>query len=374
MENQLLAMLQYAAAVQNPLRLLVRAVDGSETTHEINSAFAIVGRGDDCDVVIPDQTVSYRHLYLQAIGSQVACIDLFSTGGVRASGPKFHGWLTSQNTLQIGSARIQLLDEAWIADETLKAPLEFRPRDEQRPEYGLLPMVDLELLNTAQHGKKWPINRVITLVGRDERCRITVMDDRLSRVQCSLLLLPSGLWAIDMLGKGGIQINGQECRCALLAAGAELSFGPYRVRAHYPQIEARQLQGNMTAQTPEADFLTRSNRILKVEFYHDTVIILPTAESQNFLYQDLHIEASRITDIISQRGYRHVVVDFSQTAMAGHLLLEVLMSICRSTPGRTVLCGADENVFNALQMSPLNRRYQHYQNRHEALQAVYLPL
>jgi anti-anti-sigma regulatory factor len=275
--------------------------------------------------------------------------------------------------MRIGTTDIELLPDHWVYDETLKPPLEFRPRDEQRPEYGPLPMVELELLNTQFQGKKWPINRVITLVGRDERCRITVMDDRISRVQCGLLLLPSGLWVIDLMGKGGIELNGQVCRCALLAAGAELSLGPYRLMAHYPQVAPAAMLAQPFSQGNANDFLTRPNRIFQTEFYHDTLIILPIGDSQTFFYQDIHVEASRIIDLLTQRGFNHVVIDFSRVEQTGHIALEALMSICRAAPGRSALCSANVETYATLQASALSRLFDHYATRHDALQAVYLP-
>lgn len=373
MDDQVLAILGYAAAVPSPLRFRLRFGDGKVEEREILSPYTIIGRGEGSDIRLSEPTVSYRHAYLQAIGSRIACIDLLSVTGIVWGGPPFHGWVSPRHTLRIGTTEIQLLDEHWVCDETLKPPLEFRPRDEQRPEYGLLPVVELELLNTQYQGKKWPINRVITLVGRDDRCRITVLDDRLSRVQCSLLLLPSGLWVIDLMGKGGIELNGQPCRCGLLSAGAELSIGPYKLTAHYPQIAANPMMPQPFSQGNGSEFLTRPNRIFQVDFYHDTLIVVPLGDAQSFFYQDIHIEASRIVDLISQRGFNHVVIDFGRVEQIGYLVLEGLMSICRAAPGKAALCNANEVTFSTLRGSHLGRLFDHYNSLQDALQAVYLP-
>jgi pSer/pThr/pTyr-binding forkhead associated (FHA) protein len=372
MDDQGQGLLTYAAAVPAPLTFLLRAGNGEETIHEVASSYAIIGRGEGCDIRLEEPTVSYRHAYVQAIGSCVACIDLMSATGIEWSGPPFSGWLTPQHTMLVGTTTIELQGEAWTWDDGLKPPLEFRPRDEQRPEYGVLPNVELELLNTPHKGTKWPINRVITLVGRDERCRITIVDERISRVQCALLLLPSGLWVIDLLGKGGIQVGGQTCRCALLTIGMEMTIGQYQLVAHYPQIAANQMQAHPFSQGDGADFLVRPNKIFQAEFYHDTLIIVPIGDSESFFFQDIHIEASRICDLITQRGFNHVVIDFSRLSRIGHLYIEGLMAICRTSPGRAALCGANSTTYETLQIMPLGRLYHHYATRQEALQAVYL--
>lgn len=367
MDDHILGMLGYAAAVQTPLRLKVRAAGQPEEQVDIPAPLAIIGRGTGCQIQIPQQ-VSYRHCYLQAIGTRVACIDLHSATGIQVDGPEFTGWLSAEHTLKIGDWTIRLADAHWNADSSLKSPLDFRPRDEHRNEYGSLPKVELELLNTSFKGQKWPINRIITLLGRDERCRITVLDERLSRVHCSFLLLPSGLWAIDLLGKGGIRINEQPFRCALISEGSELAIGPYKLTARYPQLPSSATT-NYTGSG--SDFLTRQNKIFAVEFYHDTVIIVPQGGSQSFFYNEIHIEASRVMDVIAFHGFKHVVVDFSRSETIGHNLLESLNLFCRAVSGKSALCSANAKTYSTLKSSSLMKLFDHYATRQDALQAVY---
>jgi len=372
MDDPVKAMLAYAAAVPGPLTLRVSPAQGEPTEAEINSPFVMIGRGPGNDLRLEEQTVSFRHAYLQAIGPRVACIDLLSVAGIKSRGAPFSGWMTPDDVLQIGTNEIQLVGSQWAeSDPTLKPPLEFRPRDEQRPEYGPLPTVELELLNTQHRGMKWPINRVITLVGRDDRCRITVADDRLSRVQCSLLLLPVGLWVIDLLGNGGIQLNGESCPCGLLSAGVELVIGPYKLTAHYPELQSA-MSANQSPSNRQAEFLTRPNKIFQTEFYHDTLIVLPLGDSRMYFYQDVHIEANRVVDLITQHGFKHVVVDFSRVDQINHLIVEGLMNICRSISGVSVLCQANVAIYDNPQMSLMCRLYHHYNSRQDALHAIYL--
>jgi hypothetical protein len=373
MDAHYLAMLQYSAGVPIPLRISVRAPDGTSRQVEVAAPFALVGRGEGCDVRIPESTASFRHVYLQAIGHRVACIDLQSVTGIQFRGPDCHGWLSSEHVFEVGGWSLNLTDSLWTADETLKPPLDFRPRDEHRAEYGTLPIVDLELLNTSKKGERWPVNRIITLLGRDERCRITIKDERLSRAHCSLLLLPSGLWVIDLLGKGGIQVDGQPCRCMLLSEGHELKVGPYLLGARYPQMHSgAESAAGRTAGTG-ADFLTRHNRIFTVEIYHDTLIVMPLGDSQAFLFKDIQVEASRVMDVIKFHHFRHVVLDFSRAEMAGHILMESLSAFCKAVPGKSALCGANAKTFQILKSNPLLRISDHYATRQDALQAVYLP-
>lgn len=371
MDPQYAKMLQYATATPLPLRFRVATAGQTEEIHTIDSSSAIFGRAEGCQILIPDQTVSQRHAYVQALGQHVAWIDLLSTSGLKHGGPPFAGWLSPDHTMQLGGATVQLLNDGWAVPSDLKGPLDFRPRDEQRAEYGLLPQVNLELLNTNNKGKRWPINRIITLMGRDDRCRITIVDQRIARVQCALLLLPSGLWVVDLFGQGGMKVNGQECPCALLSAGAELAIGPYLLSAHYPQVEVLAASAQAPEQAQVADFLTRPNKLFQTEFYYNTLIVVPVGDSRTFYYQDMHIEASRVIDLIKQYGYQNLVVDFSRCEQIGHMALEILMTMCRSTPGKAALCGAIGETLPVLQKSPIHRLYPHFPGRAEALQRLY---
>lgn len=371
------ALLTYAAGVPGPIRLESVDAAGQTAVHEIATPYALLGRGHECDISIPDAIVSFRHLYLQPIGRRLACLDLFTAGGVTwLAGPPFEGWLVPGHTFQIGSMQFRLIDEYWAGQEPLRPPLEFRPRDEQSIDYGPLATVELELLNTSSQGKRWPINRIITLVGRDDRCRITVADDRISRVHCALLLLPSGLWVIDLLGKGGTQFNGVPARCGLLAAGVELTVGPYRLTAHYlEQAVAAPVPAYQSALVTgiqgEQEFVTRQNRLFYVESFVDTMIVRPQGNGRAFFYQEVHSEASRVSDVIASRKYQHLVVDLAKTESMGKLITDALGQMCRNTQGKAVFCNATPETYAELERCGLAKVWQHYLSLDDAYLAVH---
>lgn len=364
--DQFHAMLRYAAGVSAPLQFHVTRPDGTAEDVTVEAPFAIVGRSEDSHISIPDRRVAFRHVYLQAIGPRVACVSLFGLLGYQWDDGATRSWFTPSRSLNIAGHTIQIKGESWLDDDTLIGPTDFRARDEHLDEYGSLPRVDLELLNTSAKGKHWPINRLITLLGRDDRCRITVLDDRISRVHCSLLLLPSGLWAIDLMGRGGILVNGHQVPCCHLAEGTELQVGPYKLRARYPQLTNSPDQAEF-----ESDFLTRHNRFLKVESFHDTLIVVPSGALRQILYQDLHLESSRIMDLIQSRRYRHIVIDFAFCESIGSILIEAVASFCRAVTGRAAMCGLTEENRGVIERSNLQRIWPICNTRQEALQVVY---
>jgi anti-anti-sigma regulatory factor len=371
MDEQIRAMLQYAAGQQTPLRLSVRSPGSIAPTEvELNSPYAILGRGTGVDVPLDGDSVAFRHAYLQVIGNRVCIIDLFSLNGIRWDGKPAAPWLTPKRRFRIGDHWLQLQGDGWTDDGDLPSPLDFKPRDDQRPEFGVLPTVELQLVNTAAKGAVWPINRIITLVGRDERCRIKISDERISKVHCALLLLPTGLWVVDLLGKGGIKLNGYECRCGFVAQGCELQIGDYVVTARYPDAAALPPPPANNA-SGQGEFLTRINKVFKVEIYGDSVIVIPMGDVNDFSYRDVHLDAGRIIELLTQHGYRNVVIDMSVRPYVGSVIIDAMVNFCRSAKGRAAFCSVSPEMTATFGEMKLNTVWRMYESRVHALQAVY---
>ena len=379
-------MLSFAVGTPPPLRLAIDSPGAPlPEIFEINSPYAILGRGANSDLFLSGEPVAFRHVYLQVVGRRVACLDLFSKTGIDWGKQDYRGWLSPEFRFRVGEHTLQLCDDGWTYDRNVKSPVEFRPKSDVHSDFGILPEVKLELLTTTHAGRIWPINRLITLVGRDDRCRITLVDESISKVHCSLLLLPSGLWAIDLLGKDGIEVNGLPVRCAPLPEGSELRIGKYVLKTHYPQLEsqvaeAAQLAAQAAQMAPQAaviqtgsEFLTKNHRILKVETYNDTLIVLPLGDAQEFPFHEVRLEISRVNELISVNDYHHLVIDFSQVTTVGQIIVDALTGFCRAIKGRAVFCEATPEMHAALSSLNLLTIWPYYATRYEALHAVYAP-
>ena len=385
MEDQIVAMLRYASGQIEPMRLVVSNAQGQVVQEqEITNPFAVIGRGSNCDLVIQEEVVAYRHVYLQVFANRIACLDLMSTNGTQIAPPAPSHWITSAHKFRVGTHWVQLEGDQWVADQAVPSPLEFKTRDDRRAEYGVLPKAELGLLNTSAKGRLWPINRVVTLIGRDENCRITIPDERISRVHCSLLLLPSGLWVIDLLGKGGIKVNGQPVRCSALPEGSQLQIGDYLVAVHYPDIAQTQVPVQAPSSLPappppptqsigkpNVQFLTSQNRIFKVETWGDTLIVIPMGDNPNYKYHDVHLETGRVNELIYGHGYRKLIVDFSQSRLVGTLILDAITNFLRKASDKAVFCGASPEMHQSLTDLRLLTIWPLYASRHDALRAIY---
>jgi predicted component of type VI protein secretion system len=114
------------------------------------------------------------------------------------------------------------------------------PADERPPEptpliarsYGREPWpeVGLEFLNGPSRSAVWPMNRVISLVGSAAGCKFRLADPSVSPFHCSLVRTHAGLWVVDLLGGGGVEVNNAAVRHAPLVEGDELAVGRYRIR------------------------------------------------------------------------------------------------------------------------------------------------
>ena len=130
------------------------------------------------------------------------CVDLGSRTGVHwPSGPQSLGWVEWEEPLRIGGAVIRIA----------------RPRRAEgrgvsrRRRRGRLtrPRVVFEVSGGSRRPVFWGMNRLLALVGGAAWCKVRLRDPRVSRFHCSLVRGPLGVWAIDLLSRGGTRVNGR---------------------------------------------------------------------------------------------------------------------------------------------------------------------
>ena len=90
--------------------------------------------------------------------------------------------------------------------------------------------MSLELLHRGIRSSLCPIQGDLTLVGSSTDCDVRVVDPSVSNYHASLMNTPEGVWVIDLLGLGGVTVNGDAVRFARVEDGdaARLAFpGPF---------------------------------------------------------------------------------------------------------------------------------------------------
>ncbi len=213
-----------------PLRLGVGAAEGGEVDlRTCPGPFALVGRDPGAEVVLDHPDVGRRHAYLQLIGGRIFFVDLGSRTGVhREDGPVPSGWLDAGEAIRIGPFLIRAAEAPARAEAGCEGDL--NPLEVTRDLPSDQPGMTLEFLRSKTELVAWRMNRVLVLLGRSSECRVRLEGSEVSSFHCSLLRTPEGLWAVDLLGRGGIRVNRQPVRFARLGEGEELRLGRHRIR------------------------------------------------------------------------------------------------------------------------------------------------
>jgi len=197
----------------------------------LRQPFVILGRHPLADIRLDADGVRPRHLYFQAIEGRVACINVAHSASFVADDHEIvsFSWLPIGQSVEIGTRRIRLLSYESTADldSGLSDPFTVGSAFDI-----FAPRMTLELMNEEIPGERqsWPIDRLVTLVGRTSRCDIQLNHEMVSNVHCSLVLTAAGLWVVDLLGRDGILINERPVRAGCLGMEDELRIGPYRLR------------------------------------------------------------------------------------------------------------------------------------------------
>ncbi len=231
MNDPLIARFADACGATAPLDLRVDLAGGSLLAEgSVAQSFTLVGRDDSCDVTLSDTEINPRHAWLQVLGGRVFAVDLGSRTGLKwPTGACGSGWLDVGVPTRIGPFLLQL-----------NAPVTNRPNVFQ-PDYNPLVSdantkarlaVALEFRNGKRTKDRWAVNRLITLVGRSPDCKIHLTADDISPYHCGLVSTRTGLWVVDLSGRG-VVVNGERMRVAPLPQGAELWVGRFLIGCQY---------------------------------------------------------------------------------------------------------------------------------------------
>ncbi len=246
MNDPLIARFAEACGATGPLNLRVGLVDGGVLTEgTLQQPFTLIGRDDACDVTLTDPDVNPRHAWLQVIDGRVYAIDLGSRHGlIWPDGRSRSGWLDGASSVRLGPFHV-----------ALRAPVSNQPGSPgpdpvlNNPDlFSTRPAVQLDFRNGKRAKDRWTINRAITLIGRADGCKLHLNAEDISGFHCGLVLTTTGLWVVDLSGRG-VVVNGERMRVAPLPHGAELWVGRFLIGCHYP-AEASKRSTNDKAGAP----------------------------------------------------------------------------------------------------------------------------
>jgi len=230
MTDPILERFAQSCGMQQALELRIHLHDGDKLAEgEIESPFVLVGRDDACDVTLTDPEVDPRHLWLQVLEGQVYAVDLGSRAGLLWSdGRRGSGWLRQDRSLSVGPFVLMLQRPPAELAESEAFPEEYQPLQSDATLAWHFPTAVLEFRNGKRARDRWQVNRRLTLIGRAPECKIRLSAEDISRYHCGLVFTASGLWIVDLSGRG-VVVNGERMRVSPLADGADLWVGRFRI-------------------------------------------------------------------------------------------------------------------------------------------------
>lgn len=272
--------------------------------HVFRKPFCIIGRTKASDLVIPDPMACYRHIYVQLISGRWFFINLamISKSAVVRGQPE-SGWFDIDRQLKVGShvvTRVATVGEA-------NGPVQFALA-KAAPAVDL-PFFNLEILNRAQ-GSREPLSfqycAPITLIGANAGCDLFLSDESVSKVHCSLVLTPQGLWVVDLLGRGGVFVDGNRGICTQVHDGTILQIGRFRLRVRFDS-------SRMMATRPDNRDSTRSAPLLVPGAVTGEslpngallTLIGQLAEMQNQFLEQSRLQMQWMADMMAHVGRAH---------------------------------------------------------------------
>jgi len=222
-----------ACGATGPLLLNVEAPGIAGEARGYDLPFVLIGKDPRCDLRLDHPEVSPRHAYVQLVNGRLLCADLGSRSGVHQGGKRRRlGWLDRERAVRIGPYRIRLLSgdnhvalDPSETDDVLGGGL------------GRGKLV-FELSHRSVRLSRCEIDGGLALVGSAADCEVRLIDPSVTSYHCALVPTPEGVWVVDLLGQGGIRINGHEVSYGRLSEGDSLQLGHSLIRMVAPDEAA----------------------------------------------------------------------------------------------------------------------------------------
>lgn len=219
-------------------RLLIVRTAG-RTVDLVAGSSVVVGRAEECDLVVEHPEVSRSHLRLQRADDHVLAFDLDSRRGTWLDGERLSGvrHLPVPSEVRLGAHGPVVRVEA--------GPREPTPRHTGAPHHALAETGDM------------------LIVGRGPDCDVRVPHDMMvSQRHARVVLEAGGAVVTDLDSHNGTFVNGQRVSRAPLGVRDELSVGRHRFRLRGGMLRPRSDDGQVTFAARGLGFTLRDGRAL----------------------------------------------------------------------------------------------------------------
>jgi pSer/pThr/pTyr-binding forkhead associated (FHA) protein len=252
-----------ACGAKFPLELGVETAGSSSPDARLfDQPFLVVGRDSGADLTLRHPEVGRRHAYFQVVAGRLFCVDLLSRTGTYWNEVRdILGWVDSAHGVRIGPYRVR-------GDVGADMSLQKESGDDPLPtsrSFAQETLVDATLDYVdprTNESINWKVSRALVLIGSSIACKIRLTKPGVASIHGSLVQTPTGLWVVDVLGLGGIVVNGRQLRCGRLVDGDELQVGPHRIRVRFGRsVTNPSVSSNLPAPRParsDSGFLATS--------------------------------------------------------------------------------------------------------------------
>lgn len=214
----------------------------------------LIGRSEECHLVVPGRGVSRRHALLEPYAAGFAVSDL-SANGTLVNGVKCrdHQSLVSGDVIRVGleDYRVENGSATQEPHSESQRPTEFVPTvaapvDNERPE----PLASLEITRGALRGTHYSIERPVCAIGSSRANDLRLNDSSVAPHHATLLLKGDTWYVTDLRSRHGTFVNGYRVATErALAPGCTLTVGHvtlvFRARRSMPALEEEQAEGLM---------------------------------------------------------------------------------------------------------------------------------
>lgn len=231
---------------------LVVTIDGPAGRSVVSLAqpFARVGSHPAADVVLQDESVALRCVYLHATQAGVFCLYLdVETQDLDQKGT----WLLPDQEILIGAFRLRA--------SLLTAEPGDAPPDQSLAAWGSAPPpLPVMMVFCGQKLKdKRRFRAQLNPVGRRPQCALQLKGQKVSGFHCILFWEQGQLWCVDLNSSNGSQLNGAAIVCGRVNLGDRLDVGEFGLV--FQRLSSGRSAADEPAALPATDLPTALPRV-----------------------------------------------------------------------------------------------------------------
>src|SRR5262249_29441646 len=156
--------------------------------------------------------------YFQFLRGRLFVVDLGSRAGMQLEGAEVSsGWFGPGQRLSLGPFHLKRAASPG-ASPLCPVPIA-HPLDDSIAGQAGGAAASFDISQEGRLIARWRMNRVLSLVGSSTRCRVRLRDDSVSRVHCSFVATPHGVWVVDLVSREGTRLRGAAVPFARLEEG-----------------------------------------------------------------------------------------------------------------------------------------------------------